>query len=336
VTEEATRPKRPRRAAAKKAKAPDVTIVIPSYRRSDRLPGLMDALAAQTFPADEFEVIAVDNCSGDDTWETLTTLSATVPFSMRLLQTEVNQGPAPARNLGWRSAESSIVVFLDDDCLPDPEWLAGGVAVMRADESLGVLQGRVRTPHDFNPVGMPNWYHCQIIDGPTPYFEACNIFYRRAALEDTQGFDEGIGWWCEDTALGWEVVEAGWGRGFAPDAVVEHGVQLRGWRWHYDNGLLERNVVKMAAEHPGFRAEAFWKPWAFRRADAGFVLAVVGLLGALRFRPALLLTLPYLWWRRPRQVQPDRYRLIAQSVAVDAARSASHLRAAVENRVMVI
>jgi GT2 family glycosyltransferase len=340
------RPARPRRTAAKAkpgassgpagATTPEITIVVPTYRRSERLPGLVAALSAQTFDPRRFELVAVDNCSQDDTWETLTALSATVPFTMRLLQTEVNKGPAPARNLGWRSSAAPLVVFLDDDCLPEPEWLAAGVARMQADEQLGVLQGRVRTPHDFDPTTMGAWYHCQIIDEPTPYFEACNIFYRRAALEESRGFDETIGWWCEDTMLGWNVVEAGWGRSFTPDAVVEHAVVARGWKWHFDNGLLEGNIVKVAAAHPGFRQEAFWQPWAFRRNDAGFVVAVVGLVAALRFRPALLLALPYLWFVRPRRGQVDPLRTMATGIIVDASRSASQLRAAVANRVLVI
>jgi len=336
VTEQAERPKRVRKAAGK-AKPPDITVIIPTYKRPDRLVGVVQALTRQTLDPDRFEVIAIDNFSEDDTWETLTALSATVPFTMRLLQTTVNRGPAPARNLGWRAASSPLLAFLDDDCLPDPEWLAEGLAAMLADEHLGVVQGRVRTPDDFDPVGLPHWYHCQIIDGPTPYFEACNIFYRRSALEETGGFDEGFGWWGEDSELGWRVVEAGWGRGFTDHAVVIHAVQQRGWRWYFDNGLLERNMVKVAGRHAGFRREAFWRPWAFRREDAAFVLAVVGVaVGLLRFRPTLLLALPYLWWRRPRGDAPDPLRYLTESVAVDAARSAGQLLGAVEHKVLVI
>jgi GT2 family glycosyltransferase len=185
-------------------------------------------------------------------------------------------------------------------------------------------------------VGMGTWYHCQIIDGPTPFFEACNILYRRAALEQTGGYDENFGWWGEDTELGWKVVESGWTRGFADDAVVVHAVVSRGWRWHFDNGLLDRNMVKIARDHPGFRAEAFWRPWAYRREDVAFKLAGLGLIAALRYRPALLLALPYLWMRRPRNDVADPFRFMVENVAVDAARSAGQLRAAVENRVLVI
>jgi GT2 family glycosyltransferase len=307
-----------------------------TYKRSNRLAGIMAALAAQSVGTSRFEVIVVDNCSGDDTWATLTALATEVPFALRLLQTYANNGPAPARNLGWHEASAAVVAFLDDDCLPEPGWLAAGLDLMHRDEKLGVVQGRVRPPDDFDPTSMGTWYHCQIIDAPSPYFEACNIFYRRAALYDGRGFDESIGWWCEDTTLGWHVVEAGWSRGFAHDAVVVHEVQDRGWKWYFRNGLLERNTVKMAGDHPGFRLAAFWRPWAYRREDAGFVLAVVGILAAIRFRPAILMALPYVWWRRPRMGMPRPLDLALETVAVDAARSVGQLRGALLHRVLVI
>src|SRR5207247_492527 len=109
----------------------------------------------------------------------------------------------------------------------------------------------------------------------------------------TGGFDEGISYYGEDTALGWSVLEAGWRRGFAEDAVAYHDVEERGLRYHVRTGLLERNVVALAKRFPGYRRDAFWRPWAHRPEDAAFAMAVAGLALARWHRPALLLVLPY-------------------------------------------
>jgi GT2 family glycosyltransferase len=314
-----------------------VSVIIPTYRRADRLKGVIGALAEQTLDPTRFEVIAIDNFSQDSTKDTLDALAENVPFTLRVLQTTSNHGPAAARNLGWRTSETSIVAFLDDDCLPEPGWLAAGLATIAADASVGVVQGRVRAPQEVDPNNMEPWCHCQVIDEPTPYFEACNIFYRRAALEMADGFDESLGWWGEDTELGWRVVDAGWGRGFAAHAVVEHADVARGWRWHFDNGQLEKNIIRIAGDHPDFRREAFWRPWAFRREDAGFVIAVFGLIAAIKYRPALLLAVPYLLWRRPRKSYGEHpWAVVAQLVAVDASRTSGHLKGSLQHKVMVI
>lgn len=312
------------------------SVVIPTFRRPDRLAGLIAALEAQTAPPDCFEVVVVDDCSGDDTAATVARLAERSPLPLRCLSTAANGGPAVARNVGWRSSKAPLLAFVDDDCLPAPGWLAGGITALVGDERLGVVQGRTTAPAGFDPWGHDDWLLWRIVDGPGPFFEGCNIFYRRPALEGAGGFDEDIAWWGEDSALGWTVIDQGWSRGFASEAVAVHEVERRGWWWHVRNGLAERNVVRLAAEHPGYRAEAFWRPWAFRREDAAFVVAALGVATAVRWRPAALVALPYLWWRRPSVRKRSFWRLCLQVPSVDLARTIGHLRGALRHRVMVI
>src|SRR3546814_1007830 len=79
--------------------------------------------------------------SGDDTWDVLTGLAERSALCLRPLRIEENHGPAPARNLGWRSSSAPYVAFTDDDCVPRPDWLAQSLATARATPDLGVLQG---------------------------------------------------------------------------------------------------------------------------------------------------------------------------------------------------
>src|SRR6266511_1286305 len=181
---------------------PEVTIVVPTYRRPHRLSRLVEALEAETLPPERFEVVIVDNASPDDTFARLTALAAASPLRLRNL-TESKRGPAPARNAGWRTSMAPVVAFVDDDCVPEPGWLAGGLAAVNRDDRIGVVQGCTRKP-DGAPLG--DWTLWRQVTGPSPFFEACNIFYRRAALEQAGGFDEAIGNYGEDTALGWSVL----------------------------------------------------------------------------------------------------------------------------------
>lgn len=319
-----------------RAATPEIAVVCSTYRRASRLRRLVAALEAQTLHADRYEVVLVDNASGDDTGATIARLAASSPLRIRPLATDVNRGPAPARNLGWRSTVAPLLAFVDDDVEPAPAWLEAGLAALTADERLGVVQGRTQPPEGTDRATLPPWSLIHDITGPEPHFPACNVFYRRAAVEAVGGFDEAIGWWGEDTALGWAVLADGWARGFAVDAVVVHPTEVRGLRWHLRQGWNEHKMIGLARTYPGFRAAAFWRPWAFRRADALFVLAVASGIAGIRWRPALLGALPYLDHARPTIRRRGWVRAGAETVAVDAARFVGHLAGDLRHRLFVL
>jgi glycosyltransferase involved in cell wall biosynthesis len=299
---------------------------------------LLDRLSEQT--QTDFDVIVVDDSSGDGTYEQLQERAVHLPYPVRILTTPSNAGPATARNVGWRASQAEYVCFIDDDVTPEPGYLEAGVRALDANPRVGVLQGRTLLSPDTDLSlvhwGPPNWNHVHIIEGPTPYFEGCNIFYRREAFEVTGGFDEEIGWWGEDTSAGWRVIDAGWERGFAADAVATHPLSHRGALWFMRNGWSEQNMVCLGKHHPAYRSEAFWRPWAYRREDAAFALALVSAVAAFWFWPTLVLTLPYLWWRRPPVKQLAFFRLCLQIPAVDAARLVGHLRGSLAARTFVL
>lgn len=309
------------------------SVVVPTYQRAGYLPDLVAALEAQTLGPEHFEVVIVDNGSLDATIEVLGQLAAGSPLALRALRIEANHGPAAARNLGWRAAAAPVVAFLDDDCLPEPGWLEAGLGAITSDSRLGIVQGTTLRPDD---AVLTTWSLVREVTGPTALFEGCNIFYRREALEVTHGFDEAIGWWGEDTALGWSVLEQGWDRGFAAGAVVRHEVVDRGVGWHIKHGYLEGNLVALAARYPGMRREGFWRPWAYRPENAAFALALAGAVAALRSRPALLLALPWLRLRRPPRLRPRYLRLMGERLAVDAARLAGMSLSSLRHRRLML
>jgi len=318
---------------------PCISVVVATHRRPDKIARLLRLLSSQTIGPDAFEVIVVDDFSRDNTEEVVSSVASEVPFGVRFLQTNSNRGPGPARNLGWRGAATPFVAFTDDDCQPDPGWLAAGLKTLESDLSLGVVQGRTQTEHrdDFPK---SRWNHGIFVGSPTPYFETCNIFYRRQALEEGGGFGEQYNWWggwyCEDTYAGWRVLDRGWARAYVDDALVFHDLTVRNLRWWIDKSLVLCNEVGVAKAHPRFRRDAWWRPWSPRRWDAAFVVGSLGLLGALRWRPAALLALPYIWWRRPSVREPDFGRRCAETVVVDSARTAGILYGAVRHRMLVI
>jgi GT2 family glycosyltransferase len=318
-----------------------VSVVIPTYNNADNLTPMLEALCDQKLPREAFEVVVVDDCSTDGTADVLRRLGEDLDLPLRHLRTEVNSGgPSVPRNLGWRAAAAPVIVFLDDDCIPRSDWLAEALKVMDSNERLGVCQGRTVIPEGVEIDHPPRWTVARVVEGPTAWFEATNIFYRRDALEQLGGFDEDISWWGEDTDLGWKVVEAGWERGFASDAIVEHEVADRGWRWHVKFGWLDHRVVEVAGRHPQVRQEGFWRPWAMNRADAFFALALIGTGAAVKWKPALTAALPYLYSRRPPfrrdGVNTETVLQGLQTLIVDSVRFAGHIKGSLSAGIFVL
>ena len=313
--------------------APEISVVVPTFRRPHLLERMVAALEAQTLPPHCFDVIIVDNASPDDTTERLRALALSTPLRLRHL-VEPRPGPAATRNTGWRASTAPLLAFVDDDCVPQPGWLAAGLQALTADPDLGVVQGCTRKPEGGQ---LGDWTLWRQITEPTPWFEGCNIFYRRAALEAAGGFDEEIRYYTEDTSLGWSVVAHGWRRGYAEGAVALHDVEERGLGYHLRTGLLERNVARMAKRHPAFRDEAFWRPYAFRCEGATFALALAGVLVARR-SPLVgaTLVLPYVRIRLPPAGHPRRGRFFLERVLVDAAQFAGMRWGSLQHRVLVV
>lgn len=320
---------------APSAARPEIAVVVPTYRRMEGLERLLRALEKQTLDRARWEVVVVDNASGPGVAELIDRIADASPLPVRVHHIERNRGPAPARNLGWQSTTAPFVAFTDDDCVPSADWLAEGIAALMGSPRVGVVQGRTTRPE-----GSDNYpYSCFTVTrevlAPSPWFEGCNLFFRREALEKTRGFDESIGYFGEETALGWSVLAAGWDRAWAEGAVVEHDLTDRPWRWHLKFHYLEGNMVRIAARYPAMRS-MFWRPWAIKRENAMFALAALGLLLGTRRRLALLLALPYLrWLPRPWKGQQSLQSAVHQT-SVHAASLAGKAVACVEERTVLL
>lgn len=99
--------------------APAVSVVIPSYNRLRSLPRALESVLRQTF--EDIEVIVVDDCSTDGTWDYLQSVRDP---RLRIIQHETNKGGGAARNTGIKAARAPLIAFQDSD----DEWLVTKLA----------------------------------------------------------------------------------------------------------------------------------------------------------------------------------------------------------------
>jgi glycosyltransferase involved in cell wall biosynthesis len=101
--------------------APYFSVVIPTYKRLPMLLRVLDALEGQQ-AAPELEVIVIDDGSGDDTADVMQTRRA--KHYALTFQSQPNSGPGRARNRGVELATGRYILFIGDDTVPEPGFLA--------------------------------------------------------------------------------------------------------------------------------------------------------------------------------------------------------------------
>lgn len=189
-----------------------VSVVIPTRGRSAELERCLDCLRRQTLAADRFETIVCDDGSSAAAAAEIQHLCER--RRVRYLR-QPPRGPAAARNLGIRHAQSTIVAFTDSDTLPEPRWLEALLAGF-ADERIVGVEGAVQPPS-----GPPG----PLAEAPRNAggrFLTANVAYRKSALEAAGGFDERFSLPAfEDVDLALRIEGSG-PIAFAPSAVVIH------------------------------------------------------------------------------------------------------------------
>ncbi len=189
-----------------------LSVVIATKDRAPFLERALASLAAQR-EAPPFETIVVDNGSSDATPEVVA--GAEGLDVARIYEPVPNRGAA--RNRGIARARGDIVVFVDDDVILPPHFLAAHAKAHALPFPRAVSGPIINVPSfDARPEPAPANYS-------RAFFCTCNVSVPRYALRAVGGFDESFalyGW--EDTDLGVRLRGFDVARTFAWDAYLWH------------------------------------------------------------------------------------------------------------------
>lgn len=194
----------------------EFSVVIPTRNRNEDLRRCLQALAAQDYPREKFEVIVCDDGSEEDV-RPIVEEAGHYGLAIELARQQP-KGPAAARNLGISRARGRIVAMTDSDTLPDRAWLRKLSEAFAANPDAVAVEGKVYAENEgeFDPLG----------EGPSNkhggVFLTCNCAYRREVLLRIGGFDEAFPYAAyEDTELAARAQQIG-RIAWQPEAVVIH------------------------------------------------------------------------------------------------------------------
>ncbi len=169
-----------------------MSVIICTYNRAHLLERVLRSLATQTVLSDQFEVIVVDDGAEDETPDVCRMMRREIP-NLRYIRNAHNLGLASAANVGFKSAIGEYILFTDDDCIPEGDWMER----MRASlEQYPVVAGAVESPN------MPYFTLCHNIAEfhrfmpgrkaeQIEFIAGANMGFRRPVLKALNGFQEG-------------------------------------------------------------------------------------------------------------------------------------------------
>ena len=236
---------------------PRLSIVIPTTRGRP-LTRVLARLAAQTMPAETFEVIVVADAREGDP-DAVATEVGERPFAVRTLAARV-PGASAARNVGWNAAEAPLVLFMGDDTLAAPGLVGEHLAwhEEHPEETVGVL-GHVRWADEIQVTPFMRWLDSGIqfdfssiagVEAGWGRLYTANVSLKRSMLARVGGFDEDLPFLYEDLDLGKRMAEHGFTLLYNRAAEVEHlhPVTLEGFRPRV--ALTARMERLFVAKHP--------------------------------------------------------------------------------------
>jgi glycosyltransferase involved in cell wall biosynthesis len=243
----------------------DFSVAICTYNGENRIGQVLERLRSQ-LNTDSFtwEIIVVDNNSSDRTQSVVETYQSdwNHPFALNY-QFEPEQGAAFARSRAVRKSAGAWVALLDDDTLPDENWVAQAYQFAQNHPKVGAFGGQihgdfeVEPPADFQRIAV---FLAIIERGAKPYrYEphkrvlppSAGLVVRRQAWLDHApqkpvliGRTSKLMLASEDIEVNAHLQNAGWEIWYNPDMHLYH--QIPRWRLERDYLLSLMNGIGLA------------------------------------------------------------------------------------------
>jgi GT2 family glycosyltransferase len=213
---------------------PLFSVVVPTCHRNDLLAKCLDCLAPgkQTLAADQYEVVITDDGS-----KTTARAMVELRYPWAKWTAGPKRGAAANRNHGAKHAQGEWLIFTDDDCLPDLEFLSAYRTAAFEKDAL-VLEGKT------SPTGLRTRVDMECpaneIGG---YLWSCNMAVRKSLFCELDGFDANFpGPAMEDVDFRTRLIKAGKTFNFVPQALVLHP-------WRPKKGLA---FLKLCSQSRGY------------------------------------------------------------------------------------
>ena len=260
-----------------------ISVVIPVRNEEPHIASVLDALLAQDYPVDRFEVFVVDGHSTDNTREVVES------YAKRYKNIRLYSNPkylsSAARNIGIRESQGDIILIVDGHCLIDnPAMLANVDHAMRKPGvfALGRPQPQFLENANQTQLAIAMARHSPVGHHPDSFIYSDQpqivpaistaVAYRREVFDQIGLFDERFDA-CEDCELNYRFDQSGMNCYFTPDIAVRYKPRSSIFGLCKQMFRYGRGRIRLAKKHP----QSFsWKMFLPTLLILGIVIGGVG------------------------------------------------------------
>jgi len=196
-----------------------VTLAIPCFNAESFILSALESVKSQSVTPRQ--ILIIDDGSRDNTRK----IVAELP-DIELIVHKENRGIGASRNSSWQAATGDIIVFMDADCIADPQFIEKLLSLYTDDSIAGVGgRGIESIQENFfdrwrKEILFQHWGDSYRQDVHF-LFGLCSS-YRRKVLKEINGFDPLFQVSGEDMDIGFRIHKAGYKLAYTPGAIVHH------------------------------------------------------------------------------------------------------------------
>jgi len=224
-----------------------ISVIIPTKDRQRLLKNAIDSLLDQSLDKEHYEIVIIDQSSGNKTKEYINRLTHLKDHKIRYIYNKI-QGLHSSRNIGAKKAIGEILVFTDDDIIADKDYLKAIYNSFKSDPTIALMTGKVLPTYESSKI--PDWlgffwaaegkgkyiWEISLIDlgddfakiSPN-YIFGCNYIIRRDLFIKYKGtnpdaFQKSMIKYSgnSETALGYKIEKGGLKIIYNPNIIIKH------------------------------------------------------------------------------------------------------------------
>lgn len=196
----------------------DVSVTIVTRNRASVLEHCLRALTDQALDPAQYEIVIVDDGSTDETSAVIAVAQRAAGCEIRAFRFPEHRGVSAARNVSIREARGAIIVFVDNDGLVPPSFLAVHLAAHREDPRRVICRGPIIVTDSLHRPFAARW---SLLDLNTSFFDTSNASVHREDLLRAGLFDELLFHW-EGLDMGLRLRRMGLRRVYRANAPLYH------------------------------------------------------------------------------------------------------------------